>query len=154
MKKVWNLLRTLSVVLVLTVVLLVSFAGISGDNGTLNRLVISKLISFKTGTYAFFDKASFIVMGDSAYFSVGGLVADTSSFATPTGLFSKAIYVRGATGADAYVVTKRITLGVSTAHQTDTTTLSYMAKTDSLIIFRDDTTTSGLKFSWFRTALR
>lgn len=79
-----------------------------------------------------------------------GYLADSGSFATPTGLFSKAVYVAGGTSSDLYVVTRRVVLGVSTAKQTDTSILSYMAKTDSLIVFRTDTTTSGLKFSWIR----
>lgn len=104
----------------------------------------------------FFDGSSYLAMGDSAYLSVGRLVADTGSFATPTGLFTKAVYVPGATASDVGFATKRVVLGVSTAAPTasDTAHLSVMMKTDSAIVLRTDTTISGLKFNLFHLKLR
>lgn len=155
MKKFWNVLQKVSVVVVLAVVFLVTVAGITRDNGTLSKLIISRALNFKTASVAFFTGTSYIAMGDSAYLSVGALVADTSSFATPTGLFTKAIYVPGGTVNDVYFATRRIALGVSTGKQTtDSTRLHVMAKTDSAIVFRSDTLTSGLKFNLFHLKLR
>lgn len=139
-----NIFAKISVVVALFAMVMIFVAGISGDNGTLWRLIMSSELKMK---YTAFMSASGTTGTSYARF------ADTSSFATPTGLFTKAIYVPGATTKDVYALTKRVIAGTSTAKPTDTTTLFYMAKTDSLIVMRDDTTTSGLKFSWIRVKL-
>jgi hypothetical protein len=83
------------------------------------------------------------------------LLADTGAFSTT--LASKAIYIPGALASDMYIVVKRVVQGTSTATPTDSCIISYMAKTDSLIVLRQGTYAasggsmpSGTKFSWFR----
>lgn len=77
-----------------------------------------------------------------------GYVRDTSAFSGA--LMTKAIYIAGATAGDIYVVTRRTALGVSTAASTDSCVVTYMAKTDSLIVIRNNGLTPGLKFSYVR----
>jgi hypothetical protein len=96
--------------------------------------------------------ATTLGLGDSVTVSAGAKIADTSAFTTTATI--KAIYIAGATAADTYVLTLRRIQEVSTVAMTDSTKLSYMAKTDSLIVYRPNGNVSGTKFSWFRIKLQ
>ena len=91
-------------------------------------------------------------LGDSAVFAAGGRIADTAAFATTDTRLG--IKISGATASDAYFITARRLQEVSTVASTDTSIFSYMAKTDSVIVFRTHGGVSGAKFSWFRVKLR
>ena len=144
---------------VLSLVLLIFTVSLASGSNWYYTLTIATKILMKTGTYQFFNGTSYLAAGDSAYLSFGGRIADTSAFSTT--LATKAIYISGATVNDAYFVAKRNVYGTSTATPTDSCSLSYMAKADSLIVMRQGTYAasggampSGTKFSWIRSKLR
>lgn len=147
-------MATIVVASMLLGIFMVVVAGISGDSGTLSRLIMSVELRLKSGTALRGYGTSFINLTDSAYLNFGGRIADTSAFSTT--LASKAIYIPGATLNDVYFVSKRNIAGTSTTMPADSCLLSYMAKTDSLIVLRQPPGTSagllpsGTKFSWIR----
>jgi hypothetical protein len=104
-----------------------------------------------TGNVGLFGATS-LNLGDSATVAYGAKIADTSAFTTTATI--KAIYISGATAADVYFLTKRRVQEVSTVAMTDSIALTYMAKTDSLIVYRANGDISGSKFGWFRVVLR
>ena len=109
------------------------------------RLYKEFLFYNSTGTQKFAIDNNGTVTGSRGY------LADTSSFSGA--LFTKAIYIPGATYSDIFVVTSRVLPGTSTAYQVDSCKLGYMVKPDSLIVWRNPigtTPVSGGKFSWVR----
>jgi len=153
MKKIFG---KVAIIVALFATVMVFVAGISGDYGTLSRLIISGRLTMKSAAYTFFNGTSYLAMGDSAYISVGGRIADTSAFSGA--LLTKAIYISGATPSDVYFISKRtLASAVTTAALADSSILSYEAITDSVIVKRAPiglVIPSGEKFSWIRVKLR
>ncbi len=144
-------MATLGLLSLILVVIFSTIATISGDSGTLRTLIMGGELRLKSGARLTTVGTSYIDFGDSSYIKKGAKVADTSAFSGS--LYTKAIYIPGATPTDIFYVSKRVLPGVSTAYQADSCILGYMVKTDSLIVFRNIigvTPVSGSKFSWFR----
>ena len=145
---------TIIVASMLLVVFAVTVAGISGDYGTLSRLIIAGRLTMKTASYAFFTGTSYVAMGDSAYLSVGKFVADSSEFAV--GQKRKGVYT-GGTVNSVYLTTGRAGyVAVSGEIVTDSisTLIQAYAKTDSAVFVRTGTLAQTGKFNYLHLKLR
>ena len=113
---------------------LLNVAGIAGDNGTLNRLIMSTELRLKSAARMQLYGSSYIDFGDSATVRAGAALAKIDSFFT-TGA-SDTVKMLGARLGDVFIVTPYVPAHSSTP---DTGALQYGARflnTDSVLVVR------------------
>jgi hypothetical protein len=119
------------------------------------RLVIQNgaTVQLRASSAVYTYGASSINMGDSSYLSLGGRIADTTSFGA--GVRRIAVYIPGATVNDIYFVTPRAVFATPTSEiAPDSTPVAVYAKTDSAILLRTGTKGSTLYVNWMRVKLQ
>ena len=135
MKQFWSLfgkfLSRLGVIAVLAVIILISVATISGDNGTLNRLIMGTELRLKSTASIRTYGNSYIDFGDSSYVVRGARFAGVDSFATTQ--TSDTIAFSGIAAGSIFEFTE---IKKSATASADTIIFHYFTKTDTCFVYR------------------